>query len=320
MKTTNIATRPNRFPFAHTYSIVARDPETGQMGVAVQSHWFSTGSLVTWAEPGVGAIATQAMTEASYGPMGLNKMRNGKAAPDVLKCLLEQDKEREVRQVAMVDSKGNVAAYTGSNCIQEAGHQIGLQYSVQANMMLKNTVWSAMARAFENSTGDLADRMLAALDAAQMEGGDIRGKQSAAMLVVDAEPSDHPWKGIMVDLRVEDHEDPLVELRRLLNLHRAYTSMNLGDELLSQGKTAEAFTAYNTSVNMAPDKEELSFWQATTLADIGKVEESLPIFKRVFAGDPNWALLLQRLPKAGLFKDDPQLMEKIMAQKPGGAH
>lgn len=303
----------NRFPFAHTYSIVARDPKTGEMGVAVQSHWFSTGSMVTWAEPGVGAIATQSMVEVSYGPKGLEKLRNGKTAPEALKALLELDEGREVRQVAMVDAKGNVGVHTGSRCIAEAGHQSGSQFSVQANMMLKNTVWSAMAKAYENTTGDLADRLMAALDAAQAEGGDIRGKQSAAMLVVSGEASDQPWTGILVDLRVEDHPEPLIELRRLLNIQRAYQSMNRGDELLSEGKNLEAFDAYNKAALLAPHLDELPFWQAVTLADTGKVEEALPIFKQVFKSNPDWATLLERLPKAGLFKNDPELLKKIVS-------
>lgn len=302
-----------RFPFAHTYSIVARDPETGQMGVAVQSHWFSTGSMVTWAEPGVGAIATQSMVEVSYGPLGLYKMQNGKTAPEALKYLLSQDENREVRQVAMVDNRGNVGVHTGSRCIMEAGHQSGFQYSVQANMMLKNTVWPAMAKAYENAKGELADRLMAALDAAQAEGGDIRGKQSAAMLIVNGEATDHPWTGILVDLRVEDHPEPLAELRRLLTVQRAYQCMNRGDELLSDGKIQEAFEAYNAGVALAPHLDELPFWQAVTLADTGKIEESFPIFKRVFAMNPDWALLLQRLPQAGLFKDDPELMKRIIS-------
>jgi uncharacterized Ntn-hydrolase superfamily protein len=310
---TRPSNKTNRFPFAHTYSIVARDPQTGTMGVAVQSHWFSTGSMVTWAEPGVGAIATQSMVEVSYGPKGLEKLRNGKTAPEVLKALLELDESREVRQVAMVDAKGNVGVHTGSRCIAEAGHQSGNQYSVQANMMLKNSVWPAMASAYENTTGDLADRLMAALDAAQAEGGDIRGKQSAAMLVVSGEASDEPWKGIMVDLRVEDHPEPLAELRRLLNIQRAYQSMNRGDELLSEGKNQEAFDAYNQAALLAPHLDELPFWQAVTLADTGKVDEALPIFKQVFKSNPDWAKLLERLPKAGLFKDDPELIRRIVA-------
>lgn len=302
----------NRFPFAHTFSIVARDPESGQMGVAVQSHWFSTGSVVTWAQPGVGAIATQSMVEVSYGPLGLNGLRSGKAPREILDELLQKDKESEVRQVAIVDSNGNIAVHTGSRCIAEAGHQTGLQFSVQANMMLKNTVWPAMAAAFEKATGELADRMLAALDAAQAEGGDIRGKQSAAMLVVSGSHTDEPWKGILVDLRVEDNPEPLVELRRLLDVQRAYEAMNRGDALLAEGKVEEAFLAYQQGASLAPGIAELPFWQAVTLADTGKVEEALPIFARVFEADPNWALLLQRLPAAGLFSKDPALMEKIL--------
>lgn len=304
----------NRFPFAHTFSIVARDPLSGQMGVAVQSHWFSTGSIVTWAEPGVGAIATQSMVEVSYGPLGLNGLRDGEAPQAVLDGLLKADTNREVRQVAMVDAKGRIAVHTGTRCIAEAGHQAGSQFSVQANMMLKNTVWPAMAAAYESAQGDLADRLLAALDAAQAEGGDIRGKQSAAMLVVDGKRSETPWAGILVDLRVEDHPDPLVELRRLLSVQRAYESMNRGDALLSEGKVEEAFAAYDRGAKLAPHLAELPFWQAVTLADTGRVEEALPIFKRVFADDPNWALLLQRLPASGLFKEDVELMKMILGQ------
>lgn len=300
-----------RFPFAHTFSIVARDPATGQMGVAVQSHWFSTGSVVTWAEPGVGAIATQSMVEVSYGPLGLNGLRSGMKPREILDELLAKDGNNAVRQVAMVDTLGNIAVHTGARCIAEAGHQTGNQYSVQANMMLKDTVWPAMAVAYEKAAGDLADRMLAALDAAQAEGGDIRGKQSAAMLVVSGDHLEQPWKGILVDLRVEDHPEPLVELRRLLNIQRAYEAMNRGDELLSEGKVKEAFLAYDTGARLAPEIDELPFWQAVTLAESGKVEESLPIFARVFKADPNWALLLQRLPAAGLFKVDAEVMKRI---------
>lgn len=300
-----------RFPFAHTYSIVARDPVTGQMGVAVQSHWFSTGSVVTWAEPGVGAIATQSMVEVSYGPLGLNGLRSGMKPQEILGELLKKDENNTVRQVAMVDTEGNIAVHTGARCIAEAGHHSGNQYSVQANMMLKNTVWPAMAVAYEQATGDLADRLLAALDAAQTEGGDIRGKQSAAMLVVSADRTNEPWKGILVDLRVEDNSEPLVELRRLLDIQRAYEAMNRGDTLLSEGNVKEAFAAYDQGAKLAPDIAELPFWQAVTLAESGKVDESLPIFAKVFNADPNWALLLQRLPAAGLFKVGPEVLKKI---------
>lgn len=304
----------SRFPFAHTFSIVARDPVTGELGVAVQSHWFSTGSIVTWAEPGVGAIATQSMVEVGYGPKGLSGLHNSRPPREVLQDLLAVDSEREVRQVAMVDAQGRVATHTGARCIAEAGHHIGDQYSVQANMMLRDTVWPAMAKAFETSAGRLPERLLAALDAAQAEGGDIRGMQSAAMIVVSGNFTNTPWKETIVDLRVEDHPTPLTELRRLLKVQRAYEAMNRGDALLAAGNMEEALAAYSAGVNAAPEIVELPFWQAVTLADTGRLAEALPIFKEVFQKDHNWALLLQRLPKAGLLKDDPEMISAILAQ------
>jgi uncharacterized Ntn-hydrolase superfamily protein len=303
--------RPKRFPFAHTFSIVARDPKTGEMGVAVQSHWFSTGSVVTWAEPGVGAVATQSMAEVSYGPLGLFQMQQKKTAPTVLRNLLEKDPNREVRQVAMVDADGNIAVHTGERCIAEAGHQTGRQYSVQANMMLKPTVWPAMAAAYEVATGSLAERMLAALDAAQAEGGDVRGKQSAALLIVSGESNLESWKGVLVDLRVEEHPEPLVELRRLYNIQRAYEYMNKGDDLLSKGDADAAFTAYDAAANLAPHLLELPFWQAVTLIETGREEQAFPILKKVITSEPDWLVLLERLPSAGLMREDPVLMEKI---------
>lgn len=300
-----------RFPFAHTFSIVARDPVNGEMGVAVQSHWFSTGSIVTWAEPGVGAVATQSMVEVSYGPLGLAGLREHKDPQLVLSELLKKDENSAVRQVAMVDAVGRVAAHTGARCIAEAGHHMGSQYSVQANMMLNPTVWPAMARAFEDSAGPLPERLIAALDAAQAEGGDIRGKQSAALLVVSGKASSEPWKGILVDLRVEDHPEPLHELRRLLQVQRAYEHMNQGDDLLSQGKVDEAFEAYKEGAHLAPHIEELPFWQAVTLLETGREKEALPILEKIFKADPNWLLLLKRLPAAGMLKDDAEMMERV---------
>ncbi len=303
-----------RFPFAHTFSIVARDPQTGQMGVAVQSHWFCTGSIVTWGEAGVGVVATQSMVEVSYGPLGLDGMRNGIPQQQLLSDLLAKDEGRDLRQVAMVDSKGNVATHTGNRCIQEAGHESGDQFSAQANMMLKNTVWHAMADAFKASKGDLSERLMQALDAAQQEGGDIRGKQSAAMLVVDGERLSHPWQGILVDLRVDDHPEPLQELRRLITVNNAYQSMNTGDARLAEGKIEEAFVAYNAAASLAPEIIELPFWQAVTLAESGKITKSLPIFKKVFASDRNWVELLRRLPAAGLLKVSESDLSLILSQ------
>lgn len=297
-----VPSKQPRFPFAHTYSIVARDPLTGQMGVAVQSHWFATGSLVTWGQAGVGVAATQSMVEVSYGPLGLEGMRQGKSPQDILDELLAKDEGRELRQVALLNSSGNVAVHTGTRCIAEAGHQKGADFSAQANMMLRNTVWHAMADAFSASTGDLSLRLMSALDAAQAEGGDIRGRQSAAILVVSGEKQPHPWQGILVDLRVDDHPEPLQELRRLLQVNQAYQSMNAGDAFLSENKIDEAFKAYNTAASIAPEIIELPFWQAVTLAESGKLSEAITIFKRVFAEEGQWRELLKRLPQSGLLK------------------
>ena len=304
-------------PLVHTYSIVARDPATGEMGVAVQSHWFSVGSIVTWAEAGVGAVATQSLVDPAYGPRGLELMRQGVPAPKALAQLVAADAGRNGRQVAMVDASGAVDAYTGPNAIAAAGHHVGAQYSTQANMMGKPTVWPAMAKAFEAATGSLADRLLAALEAAEREGGDIRGRQSAALLIVKAKGSGRPWVGAdrVFDLRVDDHPQPVAELKRLVRLQKAYTHANRGDELMTEKKVEEALKEYAASAQLAPEILELPFWQAVTLASIGKEAEAAPIFKAVFAKEPIWADLLERLPAAGLFPDDKPLIARIRALK-----
>ncbi len=298
----------------HTYSIVAIDKSTGELGAAVQSHWFSVGSIVPWVEAEVGAVCTQSFVEASYGPLGLELMRAGKSAEEALAALVKADKREDVRQVAMVDSKGRVAVHTGKNCIPEAGHFAGDGFSCQANLMLKNTVWPAMARAFESTKGDLVDRLMAALEAAEAEGGDIRGKQSAAIIVVRGQSSGVWWKDRLYDLRVEDHPAPLEELKRLIRLNKAYHFMNRGDELLAENRVEEAMKAYSRAMEMYPDNAEMIFWPAVTLASIGRVEESLPLFKKVFAIDTNWALLVPRLPKVGQLPKDKGLIKKILAQ------
>ena len=300
----------------HTFSIVAIDKETGEMGAAVQSHWFSVGSSVIWAESGIGAICTQSFIEASYGPLGLDLMRAGKTAEEALAGLLRADKFEAVRQVAMIDNQGSVAAHTGKNCIPEAGHFIGNGFTCQANLMLKNTVWNAMAKAFEGTKGELADRLMAALEAAQGEGGDIRGKQSAAIIVVKGKSSGAWWKDRIYDLRVEDNPAPLIELKRLIRLNKAYNFMNKGDELLTENKVEEAMKSYTQAMDMYPDNTEMVFWPAVTLASTGKVEESLPLFKKVFAMDNNWAILVPRLPQVGQLPKDRALLKKILAQMP----
>ena len=299
----------------HTYSIVARDPATGQLGVAVQSHWFSVGPIVPWAEAGVGAIATQSFVEPSYGPLGLTLMKSGKTAEEALRALIAGDPAPEVRQVAFIDAAGRVAVHTGSKAIQGAGHRTGKNYSVQANLMLKETVPEAMARAFERGKGDLTERLLVALEAAQGEGGDIRGSQSAAILVVSGKPTGRAWADRLVDLRVEDHPKPVEELRRLVRLSRAYQRMNAGDEAVARKdmkKAAEEYAAAETLPDSATNGE-IVFWHAVTLVNAGKIEQSLPLFRRAFAQDTNWAVLVPRLPKAGLLPDDPKLIGRITA-------
>ncbi|HLP59949.1 MAG TPA: DUF1028 domain-containing protein [Candidatus Deferrimicrobium sp.] len=300
-----------------TYSIVAYDKENGQIGVAVQSHWFSVGTSVTWAEAGVGAVATQSFVEPSYGPLGLAMMRSGKTAQQALDGLLKADATPEVRQVAMVDIKGNVAAHTGKLCIDAAGNITGNGFSCQANMMEKNTVWKAMAHAYENTKGELVDRLLAALEAAEAEGGDIRGRQSAAILVVKATSSGAPWKDRVYDLRIEDHPVPLVEMRRLVTAAKAYKHMNAGDECMTDNNINGALEEYTTAMNIYPGNAEMFFWPAVTMASTGKVEESLPLFKKVFQQDKRWAELLKRLPKANQFPNDEALMKKILDLAPG---
>ncbi|HKD99594.1 MAG TPA: DUF1028 domain-containing protein [Planctomycetota bacterium] len=300
----------------HTFSIVARDPTTGELGVAVQSHWFSVGSVVPWAKAGVGAVATQSFVNPMYGPRGLELMASGKPAADALAELVKGDKGEAVRQVAMVDAKGRVAAHTGSKCIEACGHQVGEGYSVQANMMENARVVPAMAKAYEAAKGNLAERLLAALEAAQKEGGDIRGQQSAAILVVKAKGSDQPWDDTVVSLRVEDHEHPVAELRRLVALHEAYEHMNAGDVAVEKDDLAKAREEYGAAARLAPDNLEVIYWAAVTLATKGQLDQAKPMFEKVFAKDPRWRELTRRLDKPGILpkgEEGKKLLDAIEA-------
>ena len=295
-----------------TYSIVARDADSGDLGVAVQSHWFSVGSIVSWAQPGVGAVATQSFVEPSYGPLGLGLMRAGKTAEQSLTALLAADEFTSVRQVAMIDAHGGVAVHTGGDAIINACDKTGEAFSVQANLMLNPTVCEAMYVAFSETEGDLAERLMSALEAAQREGGDIRGRQSAALLVVSGDPGEPAWGGRIFDLRIEDHPEPLKELRRLLTLARAYNYMNQGDEDMTQGDVSAAVEAYGKAQELAPDNHEMVFWAAATLAGTGQLDQALPLFKRAFEMWPDWRKLVPRLPKSGLLPDDDELIRKIV--------
>jgi len=299
----------------HTFSIVARDAKTGEMGVAVQSHAFAVGGGVTWAEAGVGAVATQSFIDPAYGPLGLDLMRAGRSAPDALKGLIAGDDGRDVRQVAMIDAQGRVSAYTGSKCIPSAGDHVGVGYSVQANLMDNDNIWPAMAKAYEGSKGDLAARMLDALDAAQAAGGDIRGMESAAILIVKGVSSGKPWADKVFDLRVDDHPQPLAELRRLVTLQRANNFANDGDRFIEKKDSAAAEKAYAAAEALAPDFAEMSFWHAVAIANSGRVDDSLPVFARAYRCYPKFRELVPRLAKVGLLPADEKVIAKIVAAK-----
>lgn len=282
-----------------TYSIVARDPATGQLGVAVQSHWFAAGD-VCWARAGIGAVATQAMALFDHGPLALDLLAAGRDAGEAMAARLASDEHREVRQVAIVDAHGGIAAHTGADTIPEAGHVVGDGFSCQANMMWRPTVWDAMADAFARSSGDLAGRLLAALDAGEGEGGDIRGRQAARILVVAAEPSDRPWADVLVDLRVDDHPAPLVELRRLLDLHRAYAHLSASEEATTVGDGATADSEAARAIGLAPDVVEIAFWRAVGLANDGRIDEARQLAAVAFAASPGWEELLRRCAARGI--------------------
>jgi uncharacterized Ntn-hydrolase superfamily protein len=312
----------------NTYSIVARDAVTGQMGVAVQSHWFAVGQVVPWAEAGVGAIATQSFVDPTYGKLGLELMRNGKSAWETLRALLSADASCEVRQVGVVDAKGNVATFTGARAIAEAGSLaggetgtapmacgsaggtvlIGSDFAVQANLMASNQVWPAMAKAFKEAKGDLAERMLAALDAAQAAGGDIRGKQSAALIVVNAKSTGRAWVDRAFDLRVDDAPDPLAELRRLVSVQRAYNHMNAGDLAVEHKDNEGALREYSAAEKIAATTRgipqsrhaEMIYWHAVALVNMNRIAEALPLFARAFSMEPSWRTLTPRLAASGL--------------------
>ena len=287
--------------FAHTFSVVAKDPRTGEMAVAVQSHWFSVGSLVSWGKSGVGVVATQSFVNPAYGPNGLKLMGGGMSAKDALDELVSQDEGRDYRQIAFLDVKGNVAAYTGKLCVESAAHIEGENFSVQANMMLNNKVVPAMAEAFKaNEDLPLAERMVEVLKAAQNAGGDIRGKQSAALIVVGPKKVENPWEEKKIDLRVDDHQNPIQELERLLKTARAYEHMNKGDLAVETGDIDMALEEYGTAEEMFPDNLEMKFWKAVALANSNRLDEALPVFSEIFEQDDNWREMITRLPKAGL--------------------
>lgn len=284
--------------------------------MAVQSHFFGVGSIVSWGEAGVGAVATQSVVEPAYGPRGIALMRDGKSAPAALDQLLRDDPQEAARQVAMIDRGGRVAVHTGARCIPHAGHAVGDQVSAQANIMERHTVPAAMVRAYSAASGvSLAERLLAALDAAQGEGGDLRGRQSAALLIVSPRATGHPVEDRPMDLRVEDHLDPLGELRRLLSLRRAYQRVDVGDQLAAAGDVDGSLAEYEAAHRSQPDNLELAFWHGVALAASGREDEAAPILRRAFVAHAGWIELLKRLPAAGLFPDDGELIARLIGTR-----
>lgn len=298
-----------------TYSIVARDADTGQFGVAVQSHWFDVGSVVPWARAGVGAVATQSLVDISYGPLGLQLMAAGRSASDALNGLVQADEASSIRQVAMVDAGGQALAMTGGDCIPYASHTTGEGYACQANLMAEPGVPEAMAAAYEAHEGPFAERLLAALAAAEAAGGDIRGRQSAAILIVPGEPCSTPWPCEDLRLSVEDHPDPLAELDRLYGLHQGYEWMNRGDLAIEAGDIAAANEAYGTAGEiLGAGNLEAGFWHAVALANAGRLDDALPVFAEVFAGGEHWRELPRRLVDPGFLEVTPEELERIEAQ------
>ena len=302
--------------FAHTYSIVARDPKTGEMGVGVQSHWFSVGSVVSWGEAGVGVVATQSLVNKSFGLRGLELLKKGKSPQDAINILLSDDEGKDVRQVAILDVNGNIATHTGLKCIKYAGHIVDENFSVQANMMLTDKVWPAMAESFRKYINSpLPERIIKCLEAAESVGGDIRGKQSASLLVVTGEPVENKWDDPLIDLRVEDHKEPLKELERLLRIYRAYEHMNKGDLAIEKSDMGKALEEYAAAQKMFPDNLEMKYWTAVSLANQNHLEEALALFKKVFREDKNWCLLTARLPDSELLNIKEEELNKILSLK-----
>lgn len=299
--------------FAHTFSIVARDTATGEMAVGVQSHWFSVGALVPWGKSGVGVVATQSFVNPAYGPNGLALMEEGKSATEALGILVAQDAGKDYRQVAFLDATGRAEAHTGKKCVEAASDISGKNFSVQANMMLNDKVVPAMEIAFRSHPDlPLAERVLKVLQAAQQAGGDIRGKQSAALIVVGPNKVENSWEDKKIDLRVDDHEEPLKELERLLKVARAYEFMNRGDIAMEEDNVPQALEQYAKAMKLFPENLEMKYWTAVALANSGRVDDAIPMFKSIFNKDQHWRLMTRRLPKSGLLKVSKEDMERII--------
>jgi uncharacterized Ntn-hydrolase superfamily protein len=296
-----------------TYSIVARDPATGELGIAVQSRYFAAGRVVPWIEAGVGAVASQAFASPDHGRDALRLLRSGLEPQPILAKLLSEDAGEAVRQVAILDARGRVAVHTGAKCVAAAGHTIGADCCAQANMMARDTVWTAMVHAFENAGGELADRLLAAMDAAEREGGDVRGKQAAALVVVAGSPSGTPPADRSVDLRIDDHPDPVGEIRRLLSYSRAHqrASRAIGKALANDATGALA--DLDACCAQYPDEPEFLVRRALLLLSLGRLDEARAALQRAHAIHPGWGELLLRFADAGVIPARREMLEPLVA-------
>ena len=302
-----------------TYSIVARDPETGRFGIAVQSHFLGVGPVVPWLEAGVGGVATQASVNVSFGPIGLELLRNGRSAEAVVASLVAGDDRSAVRQVGVVDSAGRAAAFTGSDTIPAAGHLVRDGFSVQGNLLERDTCWQAMAEAYASALArgePFVERLLLALEAAEREGGDVRGRQSAAITVVDAQVRPAPYRyrllnGRLMDLRIEDHPDPVPELRRIVSMQLAYDMLDDEGDAATHGRSAEE--RYATARALSPEAYELVFWRGVELATAGDVEGGRAELQIAFAADTRWRTTLQHLADGRREGVTPELAAELLA-------
>ena len=283
-----------------TYSIVARDPQTGRFAVAVQSHYLGVGPVVPWLEAGVGAVATQASVNISFGPLGLELLRAGRSAAEVVAALVASDPQAQVRQLGVVDARGQAAAHTGADCIPACGHLVGDGFTVQGNLLERDTCWPAMAAAYRSALAEGApfeERLLRAMEAAEAEGGDVRGRQSAALMVVSADLQPAAWRGRLMDMRIEDHPDPVPELRRIVTMQLAYNQLDEeGDSARAGHSAAER---YELARQMSPDAYELVFWRGVELATGGDVEDGRRELHIAFAADRRWRTTLEHLAAGG---------------------
>jgi uncharacterized Ntn-hydrolase superfamily protein len=294
-----------------TYSIVARDPLTGRFGVAVQSHAYTVGFIVPWLEAGVGAVATQATVNVSLGPVALEMLRNGWSAERVIAALVAGDEHPAIRQIGVVDAEGHAAAHTGSDCIPACGHIVGDGFSTHGNLLERDAVWQALAPAYETALAEqlpFAERLLRALEAAEAAGGDVRGSQSAAIVIVDAELRPAFWKGVSMDLRVEDNANPVPELRRLVNLWEAQALLD------DEGDAAKAgmpeAQRYAEARRRAPDFWELAFWTALGMAERGEMDAARREMSAAMAADAHWRRTLEHMAAAG--RVDPELAKTLL--------